>query len=163
MKTLQCQHMIEDSVESFIARFKPYAAPVTIFSHTEGSPLLECLFVKTIIQVFERTGPYVSRVGKVRMIVNPNTERLLLSDVTQKQVLVVGTSRLQVNGLVLDRDDDVVIVDVGQPLVVGVLGEVAEPVTAGDWVSFESVAPVHGFIVPDAHVRSLAHSEADTI
>ena len=30
--------MFEESVESFITQWRPYAADVTLFPHTEGSP-----------------------------------------------------------------------------------------------------------------------------
>ncbi len=64
----------EDSIESFISQWKPYAASVTLFSRTEGNPLLECGAAGKIFHVLERTGPYGVVPGNAKVIVNAMTE-----------------------------------------------------------------------------------------
>ena len=151
--------MLEESVESFVMRFKTYAATVEVLARPEGSPLLECVVGETVLQVLERTNPYAAQPGTVQLILNPTTDKLEHADKTQKSVATAGLGRLRATGRVLEREPQAVIVDAGVPLVV-TLFEVPADTAPGDWVSFESLAPVHGFFVPPTK-RGLQRRETD--
>ncbi|MFO7545037.1 MAG: hypothetical protein R6W77_06035 [Trueperaceae bacterium] len=68
--------MIEDSVDAFVTRWRGHAAEVELFPRHEGSPLLECRAGTALLQLFERTGPYLWRPGPGRVIIHPITEAL---------------------------------------------------------------------------------------
>src|SRR5690606_2063282 len=99
-------HMVEESPESFINRWRHRAAEVELFAHTEGSPMLECRAGNAIMQLFERTGPYASRPGPAHVIVNPVVESLDVLDDEQPaephHVETVGVSRLKATGRVIE-------------------------------------------------------------
>jgi len=142
--------MVEESPESFISRWRHHAAEVELFAHTEGSPMLECKAGDAIIQVFERTGPYLSRPGPARVIVNPVVEGVAVLDdaaAAQQHVESVGVSRLKVTGTVLERDGRVLVLDAGVPLVVSSLSELPAGAVVGATVDVSSIAPVHAFVV----------------
>lgn len=140
--------MLEESVEAFVLQWRTYATPVRLFAHTEGSPLLECQAGSSIFHVFERTGPYLARPGQAQLIINPMSEQVTAASEAKKKLEVRGLSHLAGQGLVLEKTPETVALDVGFPLVLGVLGGVSEEIVAGDWLAFESLTPVHGFIVP---------------
>lgn len=155
--------MLEESIENFMLQWKPYATSVQLFSHVEGSPLLECKVADTILQVFERTGPYESLPGKAQLIIHPVTEKLELMSAGQKKLEVIGTSRLRACGLVLVIENNMLVLDAGVPLVVGVFGGVPDEVALGDWLEFESLAPVHGFVVPPVRRSVASSASSDSI
>jgi hypothetical protein len=156
------QNVIEESVESFMTRYRPYAVEVELLSHLEGSPLLECLVQQKVLHVLERTGPYYGQLGKVKVIINPMTELISASDAV-KQLEVSDLSKLRAQGLVLERDERSLVIDAGVALVVSSLGKQLAAMP-GDWVSFESLAPVHGFILsPEKRVSHRRAEESDGI
>lgn len=140
--------MLEESVESFVLQWKPYAASVELFAHTEGSPLLEARVGDTILYVLERTGPYNSPVGRAELIINPVVETVKRAEAGRRRIEPTGLGKMRACGLVLVRERRFVVVDAGAPLVVGVLGSIPAEVALGDWLEFESLAPIHGFVVP---------------
>lgn len=152
--------MFEDSPEAFVARFRTFAATVELFSHVEGSPLIECRAGGAIVQLFERTGPYLSLPGPGRVILNPTTEALEASEDGSKLFETAGLGRVRAQGMVLAREPAFAVVDAGVPLVVGVHGGVGDDVASGDWVTFESEAPMHGFVLPPSR-RQRADGERD--
>ncbi len=141
--------MFEDSPEAFISRWQRYAADAELFPHREGSPLIECRAGGAIVQLFERTGPYLSRPGQQRTIIHPVTSELIKLErgSATTHLAATGISRLEAVGTVLATEDRIVVVDAGAPLVVGVLEPQSLDLQVGDLVSFESAAPVHGFLV----------------
>lgn len=153
--------MFEESVEGFVLRWKPYAASAVLFSRTEGSPLLECLAGGVILQAFERTGPYRAHPGPARLILNPTADRLTVHDSGDKRLETLGISRLRASGLVLLREGQMLVVDAGVPLVVGVDGDLPDDLASGSWVSFESHAPVHAFVVDDRPAPVQRRARAD--
>ncbi len=150
--------MLEESVESFILHYKPYAALVEILPYLEGSPLLECVVGNTVVQVLERTAPYLARPGKMRLIINPTAKVLEPAEEIRKSLVTVATSRIRATGPVLELGRQALIVDAGTPLVVSFFGSLPEGVAVGEWVQFESLAPLHGFVLPteprDGQARS---------
>lgn len=140
--------MVEESVEGFVAQYRGYAAPVEILPHVEGAPLLECVVGTTVLQVLERTGPYLARPGRAHVIINPSCERLERLAEGRKALSTPALGTLEATGPVLELADKVLIVDALVPLVVFALSELPEDLALGDWVRFTSLAPVHGFVVP---------------
>lgn len=153
--------MFEESVESFITQWRPYAADVTLFAHTEGSPLLECAVGGAIFGVFERTAPYAAQSGPAKLILHLSTEQLTPSEARSGRLEVVGPSQLRATGLIVLRQGQLVVIDAGAPLVVGSFAPLPDTLAAGDWVEVTGLPPVHGFLVPKTARTSLAtvHSE----
>lgn len=142
---------VEESPEAFVERWREHAVDAVLFPRPEGVPLLECEVGGTVIQVFERTGPYLSRPGPAKLIVNPTTAALVPAGPAElPRVETRGLSRLAAVGTVVRREGRVVVVDAGVPLVVAVEGALPAGVGPGSLVAFESEAPVHGFVVSGA-------------
>ncbi|MGL4611756.1 MAG: hypothetical protein ACRCYY_19105 [Trueperaceae bacterium] len=138
-------HM-EESVEGFIQQYKPYAANVEVLPKTEGSPLLEIVANHRVLHLLERTAPYQSKPGKGCVLINPMTENLAPSSEHTKTITVPILSKMHVQGVILELTENVAIVDAGVPLIVSLLGNTPE-VNLGDYVSFDSLSPIHGFVV----------------
>ena len=153
--------MFEESVESFITQWRPYAADVTLFSHTEGSPLLECRAAGVIFSVLERTGPYTAEIGPAQLILHLTTERVEEAEEPTRKLTVLGPSQLKAWGLIVLRQGQMIVVDAGAPLVVGSFAPLPDTLAAGDWVIVEGLPPVHGFLLPKTTRPALApvHSE----
>lgn len=155
--------MFEESVETFIVRWRPFATDVRLFGGVEGNPLLECEVAGSILQVLERTGPYLASPGKARMILNFTTDRLEVTAPGRKHIDSTGIGKARVAGVVLLREDDMVVVDGGAPVVVGVHEPLADTVAAGDFVTFEGLPPIHGFLVPPDSKGGGAHGSKDEL
>jgi hypothetical protein len=138
---------IEESPEAFVARWRGHAADAELFARPEGVPLFECRVGGAVIQVFERTGPYLARPGPAKLIVNPTAAALVPAETLEPRLEPLGVSRLAASGKVVEREGQLVVVDAGAPLVVAVSGPLEPWVVPGAAVSFESDAPVHGFVV----------------
>lgn len=141
--------MFEDSPEAFVSRWQRHAADVELFPHREGSPLLECRAGGAILQLFERTGPYLSRPGRLKVVLHPVTQALevLEPGSAAAELTVTGISSVLATGTVVAAEGDLVVVDAGAPLVVGVLERLPAGLEPGQLVRFEAAAPVHGFVV----------------
>ncbi len=153
--------VFEESVESFIAQWRPYAAQVELFAHLEGSPLLECGAAGVIFGVLERTGPYLAHPGKAQLILHPVAERVVKSGVYERSIKVTGLSQLQVQGVVLLRRGNMVVVDAGAPLVTGSFAPLPDDVAAGNWLKYETLPPVHGFVVTKTSQDKLLATESE--
>ncbi len=153
--------MFEESVEGFIARWRGYANLAKLYSHIEGSPLLECSIEGHILNVFERTNPYASLPGNIQLIVNPTAQQVHKPKNSDKRLEVIGISQVHACGLVLVRNEQTIVIDAGFPLVVSVFDPLPDDVAAGDWLEFESLNPIHGFILPAAKRTSQTASEED--
>lgn len=148
--------MIEDSLEGFMSRWRQHAATVELFPHTEGCPLLECRAGEAVIQLFERTGPYLAHPGPAKVIVHPIADELTLQEpgATVSRLEALGVSRIGASGAVLHRDGQVLVVEAaGVPLVVAAVNLLEAEVAAGSYVTFTSQAPVHGFVVSSERPR----------
>lgn len=159
------QGVFEDSPEGFVARWRARSVAAELFAKTEGHPLIECRVGELVLQLFERTGPYLSQAGPARVIVNPTVERLEPSAFALTPGLeVAAISAISARGRVVEVDDRTVVVDVGWPLVVSCLEPLAEGVHPGVDVSFDSQAPVHGYVLSDApHRRRDGRTSDDDI
>lgn len=156
-REVECHSMIEDSPESFISRWREHAASVELFPRTEGSPLLEARAGQTLLQLFERTGPYLSRPGRAQVIIHPVTESVeRLPDASSEEgvssevgVEVTGVSRFEVRARVVTVDGHVAVMDAGMPLVVGILNQQGAPLAPGELVRFSTRPPAHAFVLTD--------------
>lgn len=140
--------MIEESPEAFVLRWRHRAANAELFSRTEGSPLLECRLGDALVQLFERTGPYLARPGNRRLVVNPCTLAFEPEELELRAIEATGLGRIRASGVVLERDGLTACVDCGVPLVVSLLERGADIPAEGRPVRFESVGPIHGFVLP---------------
>lgn len=148
--------MIEESLENFMSRWRRHAASVELFPHTEGCPLLECRAGEAVIQLFERTGPYLAHPGPAKAIVHPIAEELTLQEVgaSSSSLEVLGLSRISASGEVLEREGSMLVIEAaGVPLVVAALRMPDGDVSVGSYVSFTSQAPIHGFVVSSERPR----------
>lgn len=153
--------MFEESVETFITQWRPYAADATLFAATEGSPLLECEAGGAIFGVLVRTSPYSARSGPAKLIVHLMAEAVTLSGARERRLEVLGPSRLRATGVVVLRQGRMVVVDAGAPLVIGSFAALPDELAAGDWLEVSGLAPVHGFVVSNTARSTLVptHNE----
>lgn len=148
---------LESSEQEFTSRFAAYAAQGTLYAGREGSPLLEFAAGGRVLYLFDRNGPYAASPGPARVIVHGvlapgGLERLPESPDPQRpeeKLAVVGISALEGQGRVLVASRQVWVVQARVPLVLAAWSEVAH-VHEGDWVSFRTLAPLHGFVVGPA-------------
>lgn len=151
--------MLEDSPEGFASRWSRYAAEVELFPRTEGNPLIECRAGDVMLQLFERTGPYLSRPGARRVIIHPLTDAVeRLEPGVEPTLLANGISSLQAQGTVVATEGEFLVVDAGVPLVVGVRGEPLSGLRVGDSVRVDCPAPVHGFVLSSSAPRQVEAS-----
>lgn len=155
--------MFEESPDGFIHRWREYAAAVRIFSRTEGLPLLEAEVAGAILQMLERTGPYQAPPGLARLIVNPTAQRLAPAGGERKLLEVAGIGQARIQGQIVLRDDPFLVVDAGAPLVVGVLEPIPREAIAGAWINFESVPPIHAFVLREARAPVLPSANGEAI
>ncbi len=139
--------VLEHSTIEFLEHFKAHAARVFLYPQIEASPLLEARVGGRIIYVFDRMGPYAAVNGDALMIVNPMVDTLIVSAVQETALESIGVSRIEGIGKVLSIEPNHVVLDARAPLVMGVLDDSWRKIRVGDWVSFSSLAPVHGFFV----------------
>lgn len=140
--------LLENSIEEFVERFREHAALGHLYPQTEGSVLLEFSCAGQVIYLFDRTGPYLRPFGdQVPVIVHP----LLASwDFSPEQVASLATPRISAIhgvGQVSHLYRGFVVVNSLFPLVFGILEDQMPKLAVGDWIRFESLAPVHGFVV----------------
>ncbi len=145
--------MVEESPESFISRWRHYAAEVEMFAHTEGSPLLECRAGEAVLQLLERTGPYLSRPGPAKVIINPGTNRLepVSEPDAAPSIESRGLSDIVAVGTVVAREGHIVVIDAGVPLVAYVRDVGAPAPVEGAKVRLASDGPIHGFVLAQQH------------
>lgn len=154
--------VFEDSPEGFVARWHASSVAAELFAKTEGHPLIECRVGDVVMQLFERTGPYLSKAGPARLIVNPTVDRLEPSAFELTPGLeVAAISAISARGRVVEVDGRTAVVDVGWPLVVSSLEPLGDGVHPGANVSFDSHAPVHGYLLTDASHRRRESRGAD--
>lgn len=140
--------MIEDGPEAFVKRWGAFAGDAVLFARPEGSPLLEAGVAGTVVQLLERTNPYLAVPGPSRLLVNPTATRLEATEETAPSLAVPSRGALEGAGRVLEREGRVAVVDAGWPVVLGLPTEGADVAVEGAWIRFEAEAPIHGFVLP---------------
>jgi hypothetical protein len=139
--------MIEDGPDAFMKRWSGFAGSATLFARPEGSPLLEAGIGATVVQLLERTNPYLAVPGPARLLVNPTATRLERLDAPRTELSVPSRGALAGAGEVLERDGRIAVIDAGWPLVVALPDDDAGA-EEGAFVAFEAEAPIHGFVLP---------------
>jgi hypothetical protein len=155
--------MFEESPDGFISRWRDHAASVRIFSRTEGLPLIECQAGGAILQMLERTGPYLAPPGAAKVIINPTARQVEVKESGEKQIEATGIGRVRVTGTITRRDDPFLVVDAGAPLVVGVEEPLPPEAVPGAWVWFDAVPPIHGFVLREARTPVLRGADGEAI
>ena len=145
----QCRirNVFEDSVDGFIETWKSFSTRVRLFPKVEGSPLLECQVGNSILHLLERTGPYAATSGEVEVIINATGVIHAGQPTGSREFEVKTISHLKGTGKVLAISNDIMVIDIGFPLVFGPKKGVPNGVTEGSNVSVETFPPVHGFVV----------------
>lgn len=149
---------LETSPADFAEAYAQYAAQGLLLPQPEGSPLLEFACGGLVIYLLDRCGPYLP-TGPGRVIVhgliNPQlTSVMIPGEPEQTWAEAVGRSALRGMGQVIAQNRRVTVVDAGLPLVLsrpalppyprGCWRLDAQP---GDWVHFETLSPLHGFVL----------------
>lgn len=155
--------MFEESPDGFISRWRKHAASARIFSRTEGLPLLEVEAGGSILQVLERTGPYLAGPGMAKVIINPTASSVEVRSNGRRSVEVAGIGKMSGCGEVIHREDPFLVLDVGAPVVLGVVEALPAEAVPGSWVSFEAIPPIHGFVVPEPKRTLLRSAEGDAL
>lgn len=143
--------MIEDGPDSFTQQWRRFAAEATLFGRPEGSPLLEIEVAGVVLQLLERTNPYLGMPGRARVLVQPSTDDLeVCGDGDEGTMLEVPwRGALRAQGPVLHREGRLLVVDAGTPLVVDVRGLAdGDGPRPGAHVRFMAMPPIHGFVLP---------------
>lgn len=140
--------MIEDGPDAFVKRWREYASDAVLFARAEGSPLLEAQVAGTVVQLFERTNPYLGAPGAARVLVNPTATLIERVDEEARELVVPTRGTVAGRGRVVDAEGRIVVVDAGAPIVLACdPASPADVATVGAWVRFEAALPIHGFVV----------------
>ena len=166
--------MFEDSVDGFIARWRAHATDGFAFARAEGSPLLEVAVGDAVLQLFERTGPYEAPTGPVRLVLHAVASTWTRASSAAFEgapsLSAVGPARLRVAGRVIESEAPLVVVDAGVPVVLGLdpgsSGTSGVPDAfpeVGSWLTCDTLAPAHGFVLRSTGPRGPAGSPDDQV
>ncbi|MGY2892870.1 hypothetical protein [Deinococcus sp. UYEF24] len=144
--------MIEISPEEFTERHRQYAADGLLYPQPEGSPLLEFAAGGRVLYLLDRCGPYTSRPGTARVIVNGVLSRLEPSEQQRESLTVIGVSGLEGVGQILERPRGgapTLVVRARLTLVLNTHSPLPNLNSGqwnpGDWISFTTEPLLHGF------------------
>ncbi len=142
---------LETSEREFAARYADFAAEGTLYPAREGSPLLEFGVAGRVLYLFDRSGPYAAQPGRARLVVHGVLEegsvrRAEEGEDCSEQLQVLGVSGVEGCGVVLEVRRQVLVVRARLPLVLGAFAPLPA-VQVGDWVTFRTLPPLHGFMV----------------
>lgn len=147
---------LESSDTEFAATYAPYAAEGLLYPGREGSPLLEFAAGGRVLYLFDRSGPYAARPGPARFVIHglldPAGTRLLdldAGEAAEEHLEVVGVSAVTGRGPILSVGRRVWVVQARVPLVLGGFGALP-PAQPGDWATFRTLPPLHGFLPPSS-------------
>ncbi|MFK7603930.1 hypothetical protein ACI3L1_17155 [Deinococcus sp. SM5_A1] len=141
---------LESSERDFAVRYAAHAAHGLIYPQPEGSPLLEFLAGGRVMYLFDRSGPYSAQPGEARVVVHGVLEadsvELLPGSEHRELLSVQGVSVLEGCGRITHTVGKAWVVQARLPLVLAAFGELP-PITPGQWITFRTLAPLHGFVV----------------
>ncbi|BDP40265.1 hypothetical protein DAETH_02340 [Deinococcus aetherius] len=146
---------LESSELEFASRYEAFAAQGQLYSQREGSPLLEFASGGRVLYLFDRSGPYRGRPGPARVVVHGVLDRrgdgprVLTPDElgrAREALTVVGVSEVEGVGKLLAVSRRVWVVHARLPLVLGAFEELPGA-EVGEWVSFRTLPPLHGFLL----------------
>jgi hypothetical protein len=139
--------VFEESVEGFIARWRQRAADGHAFARAEGSPLLEVLIAGSVLQLFERTGPYDAPAGGVRLIVHGVVAGHRTAPDVGSHLTPIAPGRFALAGTIVEREAPFAVVDVdGVPVVLAIDGAAPWP-PVGTRVACETLPPAQAFVL----------------
>lgn len=143
---------LESSEREFAARYAEFAALGMLYPQQEGSPLLEFSAGGRVLYLFDRSGPYAAVPGEARVVVHGvidlDSAQVLPPDGPHGEALaVLGVSGIEGVGRVIAAHRGAWVVQARLPLVLAAF-EALPQARVGDWVSFRTLPPLHGFIVP---------------
>jgi len=143
--------ILESSEAEFTSRFRAFAAQGQLYPQPEGSPLLEFAAGGRVLYLFDRSGPYAAPPGPAQVIVHgildPARAAALLPGSQVSEVLTVNSiSAVEGVGEVIFTAPQVWVVRARLPLVLAAFGPLPR-VEVGDWVSFQTLPPLHGFLL----------------
>lgn len=149
-RALECPAMLESSVEEFVSRYRERAASGTLYPQAEGSPLMEFSSAGRVLYLYDRSGPYAVRPGPARVIVHGvltdgGLTALPAGEADAEDLHLLGVSAVDGVGEVLELGRNLLVVRARLPLVLGHFGPLPA-LKPGDWVRFQTQAPLHGFI-----------------
>lgn len=138
---------LETSPDDFALRFAAHAAHGELYPQPEGSPLMEFVVDGLPLYLFDRTGPYTARPGPAWVVVHGMLEHLEAIPAGPPELHSLGVSQLAGVGQVLAVESRrSVVVQAHLPLVLAGFAPLPS-LQVGDWVAFETQAPLHGFLV----------------
>lgn len=138
---------LETSPDDFAARFAAYAAHGELYPQPEGSPLMEFVAGGLPLYLFDRTGPYTALPGPAWVVVHGVLEHLEAVPAGSPEVHSLDVSKLAgVGQVVAVESRRSVVVEAHIPLVLAGFTPLPS-LQVGDWVAFETQAPLHGFLV----------------
>ena len=141
--------MLETSVEDFVSRFAGDAAEGQLYPQPEGSPLMEFVAGGRTLYLFDRTGPYTAKPGPARVVVHAPLSRFARLGSAEAKLSVVGVSAVEgVGQITRIASRFSVVVQARLPLVLSSFAPLPE-LKVGEWLSFETQPPLHGFLVPE--------------
>ncbi|WP_425147779.1 hypothetical protein [Deinococcus sp.] len=153
--------MIESSPEEFTERYRQYAAKGTLYPQPEGSPLIEFVAGGRVLYLLDRCGPYAAPPGEARVIVSGallGWERLPGETPPQERLNLLGVSALEGVGQVLACPRGAAPTLVVRARLTLVLSAYSpfSGIGVGDWLSFSTEAPLHGFVLSGQALRESA-------
>lgn len=142
---------LENSEQEFMTRYAEFAATGALYPQIEGSPLLEFSAGGRVLYLFDRTGPYTAVPGAARVLVHGlldlSAVEVLNTEPAQGENLNgVAVSVLEGVGQVLSASRRTWVVQARLPLVLSAF-EVLPEVKIGQWVTFKTLPPLHGFLL----------------
>ncbi|WP_110888497.1 hypothetical protein [Deinococcus yavapaiensis] len=140
--------VLESSAEEFTTRYAAHAAQGVLYPGVEGSPLLEFEAGGVVLYLFDRSGPYAALPGPARMVVHAVAKVLEVvgSGEESESLTTTGISSVEGVGYVVQVSRNVCVVQARVPLVLGSFTALSQ-LSVGDWVRFDSEAPLHGFLI----------------
>lgn len=142
---------LETSETEFTETYAAHAATGELYPQREGSPLLEFAAGGRVLYLFDRCGPYAARPGPARVIVHgvldPARVAVLSPGEHGPALHVQGISAVEGVGQVVQVSRRTWVVQARLPLVLASFDPLPDA-APGDWVSFATVPPLHGFVVP---------------
>lgn len=142
---------LENSEQEFIARYAEYAASGELYPQVEGSPLMEFGVGGRVLYLFDRTGPYTACAGRASVIVHGLLNRASLelheeAPASGEALTVTSVSGVEGSGRLLAASLRTWVVQARLPLVLSYYDPLP-PASVGQWISFTTVPPLHGFLV----------------
>lgn len=140
---------LENSEQEFLERYAPYAVAGTLSPQVEGSPLMEFSAAGRVLYLFDRTGPYTASAGQARVVVHGLLDlegtAVLPTAPDSAQLTSLGVSAVEGSGQVLLVSRRTWVVQSRLTLVLSSMTGLPA-VNVGQWISFRTLPPLHGFL-----------------